>query len=109
MLKEDYEQLMESLFDLIDLQDELYENIIEEMDIVQEKFDDQIESYEAITDMIEHDMKLIQLLYGEDSYGELAQYYEMQQKNYEKQLEFQQQQKDFWYAQMQAAEQGSEA
>lgn len=109
VLKEDYEQLMESLSNLIDLQDELYENIIEEMDIVQEKFDDQIESYEAITDMIEHDMKLIQLLYGEDSYGELAQYYEMQQKNYEKQLEFQQQQKDFWYAQMQAAEQGSEA
>lgn len=109
VLKEDYEQLMESLSDLVDLQDELYENIIEEMDIVQEKFDDQIESYEAITDMIEHDMKLIQLLYGEDSYGELAQYYEMQQKNYEKQLEFQQQQKDFWYAQMQAAEQGSEA
>lgn len=109
VLKEDYEQLMESLSNLIDLQDELYENIIEEMDIVQEKFDDQIESYEAITDMIEHDMKLIQLLYGEDSYGELAQYYELQQKNYEKQLEFQQQQKDFWYAQMQAAEQGSEA
>ena len=109
VLKEDYEQLMESLSNLIDLQDELYENIIEEMDIVQEKFDDQIESYEAITDMIEHDMKLIQLLYGEDSYGELAQYYEMQQKNFEKQLEFQQQQKDFWYAQMQAAEQGSEA
>ena len=109
VLKEDYEQLMESLSNLVDLQDELYENIIEEIDIVQEKFDDQIESYEAITDMIEHDMKLIQLLYGEDSYGELAQYYEMQQKNYEKQLEFQQQQKDFWYAQMQAAEQGSEA
>ena len=50
---------MESLSNLIDLQDELYENIIEEMDIVQEKFDDQIESYEAITDMIEHDMKFV--------------------------------------------------
>jgi hypothetical protein len=48
------------------------------------------------------------MVYGEDSYGDLAKFYERQQKNYENQLDFQRQQKEFWYAEMQAAEKGSE-
>ncbi len=107
-LKEKYTSLMESMTSELELEEELYQNILDEMDKVQEKFDQQIESYQFLRDILNHDIKVIQMVYGDDSYGDLAKFYESQQKNYENQLDFQRQQKEFWYAEMQAAEKGSE-
>jgi hypothetical protein len=107
-LNEKYTALMESMTSELELEEELYQNILDEMDKVQEKFDQQIESYQFLRDILNHDIKVIQMVYGEDSYGDLAKFYERQQKNYENQLDFQRQQKEFWYAEMQAAEKGSE-
>ena len=107
-LKEKYTDLMDSMNQELELEEELYQAILDEMDKVQEKFDEQIESYEFLRDMINHDIKVIQMVYGENAYSDLAKFYEKQQDNYEKQLDFQRQQKDFWYAEMQAAEEGSE-
>ena len=107
-LKEKYTDLMDSMTQELELEEELYQAILDEMDKVQEKFDEQIESYEFLRDMINHDIKVIQMVYGENAYSDLTKFYEKQQDNYEKQLDFQRQQKDFWYAEMQAAEEGSE-
>ena len=106
-LKNYYTQLMESITGVIELQDELYQAVLDEMDDVQSKFDKQVESYEYLREILNHDLKVIQLTLGEDAYGEMMKFYEMQQDNYQKQLDFQRQQKDFWYAEMQAAEEGS--
>ena len=106
-LKDNYTQLMESINDVIELQDELHQDWLDKMDEVQEKFDEQISNYEFLRDIINHDIKILQLSLGEDAYGEMKKFYEAQQNNYEKQLDFQRQQKDFWYAQMQAAEEGT--
>jgi hypothetical protein len=106
-LKNYYTQLMTSIQDVIELQDELHQDVLDEMDEVQDKFSKQIESYEYLRELINHDMKVIELTLGNEAYGEMAKFYEAQQNNYEKQLDFQRQQKDFWYAEMQAAEEGS--
>ena len=106
-LKTYYTQLMQSITDVIELQDELHQNVLDEMDEVQDKFGKQISQYEYLRDIINHDMKVIQLTLGEDAYGAMTKFYEMQQDNYQKQLDFQRQQKDFWYAEMLAAEEGS--
>lgn len=102
-----YTKLMQSITDIIELQDELQQDVLDEMDEVQEKFDKQINSYSYLREIINHDIKVIQMTLGEDAYGEMAKFYDAQQKNYEKQLDFQRQQRDFWYAEMQAAEEGS--
>ena len=106
-LKEHYTQLMQSITEVIELQDELHQDVLDEMDEVQDKFNKQIESYEYLREIFNHDMQVIQLTLGDDAYGEMAKFYEAQQNSYEKQLDFQRQQKDFWYAEMQAAEEGS--
>ena len=106
-LKEHYTQLMQSITDVIELQDELHQDWLDKMDEVQEKFSKQVSAYEFLRNILDHDIKLIQMNLGEDAYAEMTKFYDTQQKNYEKQLEFQRQQKDFWYAQMQAAEEGS--
>ena len=94
-LEKYYTTLMQSITDVIELQDELHQSLLDEMDEVQEKFDEQIDSYQFLSDLINHDMKVIELTLGEGAYGEMAKFYQMQQQNYEKQLDFQRQQKDF--------------
>ncbi|MGN0992890.1 MAG: hypothetical protein ACI4PE_03120 [Bacilli bacterium] len=87
---------MSDLKDIEDLQEEIHDAYIDMIDEAQEKFDEQLDTYEQISSLIEHDIKLIQLLNGEDnSYKELVQYYEKQEENYNKQLDFQRQQVDF--------------
>ena len=107
-LKKYYEELMNNLKDVLELQKEIHESYIDMMDEAQEKFDEQIEAYEMISDLIEHDMEVISLVYGEQSYGQLAKYYDKQQQNFNNQLDFQRQQADFWRQQLDTLEEGSD-
>jgi archaellum component FlaC len=108
-LKKYYEELMENLEDVLELQKEIHESYLDMMDEAQEKFDEQIKSYEMISDLIDHDMQVISLVYGEESYGQLAKYYDKQQQNFNSQLDFQRQQVNFWRAQLDALDEGSDA
>lgn len=94
-LQKYYQQLMEELTNVKDLQDEIHQDFLDQMDEVQEKFDTQIDSYEYISGLLEHDLKLIQLHRGDDAYSEMAGYYEQQSQYDLKQLDFQRQQVAF--------------
>lgn len=107
-LKKYYEELMSNLTEVLELQKEIHESYIDMMDEAQEKFDEQIEAYEMISDLIEHDMEVISLVYGEESYSQLAKYYDKQQQNFNSQLDFQRQQADFWRQQLDTLEEGSD-
>ena len=103
-LKSYTDQLMESLGDVEDLVQEIKDSYLDMMDEAAEKFGDQISLYEQVRDIITHDMNVIELVYGEESYKDLEKYYEKQEENYNEQLDFNRQQKDFWYNQMIAIE-----
>ena len=103
-LKTYTDQLMSDLSDVEDLVQEIKDSYLDMMDEAAEKFGDQIDLYEQVRDIITHDMNVIELVYGEESYKDLAKYYEKQEENYNKQLDFNRQQKDFWYNQMIAIE-----
>ena len=107
-LKSYNDQLMKSMEDVEDLIEEIKKSYLDMMDEAADKFQDQVNMYEQVKDIIDHDMNIIKLVYGEDSYADLEKYYQMQEDNNNKQLDFLRQQKDFWYAQMQTLEQGSE-
>ena len=78
------------------------------MDEAQDKFDEQIDTYETINDLIEHDMEVISLIYGEESYSKLDEYYNKQQKNFNSQLDFQSQQVNFWKQQLDTLDKGTD-
>ena len=107
-LKNYYEQLMDDLEGVMDLQDEIHEAYMDMMDEAQEKFDKQLDTYELITDTVSHDMKLIQMIMGDEAYTQLNNYYKAQQNNYDKQVDFQRQQVQFWHDQMETLEKGSD-
>ena len=105
-LKEYYSQLMESMMDLQELQEEIHQSYLDMMDEAQEKFDEQLATYQTIDEIVQHDMNLVQLMYGDSA--SLAKYYKEQRKNLDNQLDFQKQQVAFWRNQMDTLEQGSE-
>lgn len=107
-LKTYYTQLMQSITDVIELQDELHQDLLDEMDEIQSKFNDQIESYEYLSGVINHDLKVVQMIYGEDAYDTMDKFYNMQHENYIQELDFYRQQRDFWQSAMDRAEEGTE-
>ena len=107
-LQKYYTELMQQLEDVKDLQDEIKDAYLDMIDEANEKFDAQIEKYETITELIEHNMNVVELLNGDDAYDQLAKYYELQERNNLKQLDFHRQEVAFWRERMDSVEEGSE-
>lgn len=108
-LKEYYDELMSQLEDVEDLVDEIEESYLDMIDEAKDKFDEQIDQYEYIADLMNHNVNIIGLLYGDDAYAQMAKYYDAQEKNNNAQLNFYRQQVDFWKQRLDAEEEGSEA
>lgn len=101
-LKEYYEELMEQLEDVEDLIDEIKESYLDMIDEAIDKFDKQVDQYEYINDLIDHDMNVIGLLYGDDAYSEMARYYEKIEQNNNQELDFLKKRVQYAYDMMQA-------
>ena len=94
-LRQYYEQTFDDLQNVKDLIDEIHDAINETLEDVADQMDEQMEYYETISDILEHDMKMVELVYGEDAFDRLELYYQEQENNYNRQLEFQRMQVDF--------------
>ena len=93
----DLEGQMEGFKDVID---EIKESIFDTIDAVQDAFDEQMDEYEYLGDLINHNMKIAEMMYGDQAYDQMAKYYDKIEQNNNKQLEFLRQQKDLWYSRM---------
>lgn len=80
--------------------DEIKESIFDTIDAVQDAFDEQMDEYEYLGDLINHNMKIAEMMYGDQAYDQMAKYYDKIEQNNNKQLEFLRQQKDLWYSRM---------
>ena len=70
----------DSLEKMRDLQEQVQQAYINALDQAKDKFDEHIEQYERLSDLIEHNVKLTQLLYGEQAYATLDKYYKYQEQ-----------------------------
>ena len=103
-LKEYSDQLMKSLEEVQSLADSVNEAFLTIIKTTSDAFKQQQDEYQFLSDLIDHDKKLIQLLYGDEAYQQLETYYQKQRQNDLVELDFQRQQKEFWRAQMQASQ-----
>ena len=99
-LEKYYKQLISDLKNLDKLQDEIHQSYLDMMNEAQDKFKEQVNSFELVSELINHDINLISLVYGKEAYSKLSAYYDRQENNYNKQLDFQRQQVEFWRNQM---------
>ena len=99
-LKAAYETVNEDLIEIDQIQKDVHQAWLDTMDEINEKMADQVAMYEQISNLIEHDMKIIELVYGESDYEALGHYYEKQHQNNLGLLDFQRQNADFWKNEM---------
>lgn len=107
-LKKYYEQAFEDLQNVKNLVDEIHAALNDTFDDIADRMKEQMTYYDTISDTLGHDMKMVELVYGDEAFGKLELYYAEQEKNYNNQLEFQRAQVDFWKQQMDALDKGSE-
>jgi len=74
-------QQMDDLGNVQDLVDKIKDDYLNALDSAKDKMDDQIDQYERVNDLIEHNVKLAQLLYGDKAYDTMDKYYELQKAN----------------------------
>ena len=102
-LQNDLDELMQQMEDVEGLIDSIDKAYLDTIDDIMDQFDKQIEDYELIGDLIEHDIDLLSLLYGDRNYDAMDRYYSTLRDNNLKQLDSLRQQRDFWKEQWDAA------
>lgn len=95
-------QLMSSMQDAEDIIKNIKNSIFDAIDLTQQALDEQKDEYEYISELIDHDVNVTKLIYGEDAYDSLEKYYTLQEKNNNDELDFLKQQKQMWYERMTA-------
>ena len=95
-LQKDLDDLMGQMEDVQGLIDDIGKAYLDTIDDIADQFDKQIEDYEYVGDLIEHDIDLLSLLYGDKNYDAMQKYYDALARNNLKQLDSLKQQRDFW-------------
>ena len=94
------DRLMESVRSAKEEVDNIAESYSEILENAQEEIDKQVEGWESIGDQIEHDLKLIELVSGEETYDALNKQYQLQHQNNLELINTQKQSQDFWKEQI---------
>lgn len=108
-LKTYYTQAMADMEALKEITEEIENSLLDMMEHVEEQMSEQLAAYQMISDTLDHDMNLIKLISGEQSYSELDNYFAQKEQNLNSQLDFQRQQVELWQQQMATLEEGTEA
>lgn len=95
-----YKDIEQSMLEMQQIQDDVHQAWLDTMDEINDKMAKQVEMYEQVSNIIEHDRKVIELVYGETDFDALARIYEMQHQNNLGLLDFQRQNAEFWEREM---------
>lgn len=108
-LKNYYTEAMGHMENLDEIITDIKNSLVEIMEQVSQEMEKQLDAYKFISDTLDHDMALIKLISGEQSYSELDNYFKQKEENLNSQLDFQRQQVELWQQQMETLEEGTEA
>lgn len=102
-LQEYNEELQSAATELHDIYESAWDSYITGIDQAIEKFDNLIDQYERINDDLDHQSKMIELLYGDQAYDLLSQLYTAQGDNILGEMDSLRQQIDFYQQQYEQA------
>ena len=95
-MQNDLDQLMNQMEDFEKLIQDIDKAYLDTIDDIQDQFDKQIEDYEYVNELLEHDMDLLKLVYGDRNYDAMDKYYSKLQENNIKTLDSLKRQRDFY-------------
>ena len=103
------DQLMDQLESVEDLKEQIEDSYLQMIDKIADKLSDIADDYKQIDSLIQHDMNLIKMVYGENSFDKLALYFDQKVTNDMGALAQARQEQERWKALLDSAEKGSEA
>ena len=103
------DQLMDQLESVEDLKEQIEASYLQMIDKIADKLSDIADDYKQIDSLIQHDMNLIKMIYGENSFDKLALYFDQKVTNDMGALAQARQEQERWKALLDSAEKGSEA
>ena len=106
--KEAYDQATGLLDDYEGHYEDLHDAILTMIDETSEKIEKRREQYENITDELDHQREIIELIHGDEAYNELNMIYDAQNQNYLASISEMQQTLDYWKSLQKNMEEGSE-
>lgn len=99
-VKKIFDDLQDQMEGFKEIADEIKESIFDAIDAVQDAFDEQMDEYEYLGDLIDHNMKITEMFFGDEAYDQMAKFYDRIEENNKAQLDFLAKQKDLWYNRM---------
>ena len=99
-VKEIFDDLQDQMEGFKEIADEIKESIFDAIDAAQDAFDEQMDEYEYLGDLIDHNMKITEMFFGDEAYDQMAKFYDRIEENNNTQLDFLAKQKDLWYSRM---------
>ena len=103
------DQLMDQLESVEDLKQQIEDSYLQMIDKIADKLSDIADDYKQIDSLIQHDMNLIKMVYGENSFDKLALYFDQKVTNDMGALAQARKEQEYWKALLDSAEKGSEA
>ena len=103
------EKFMDKLEEIQNLFTSAEESFLEAWSYYGDKLNKQVTRYETILNSIDHNKNIMTLLYGDEAYSKLNDWYNLETQVNESRLSYQKQQVDFWEKQMSELTEGSEA
>ena len=100
---------LDALGEVKDLIDQMEENYLNAIENASEEFAKHVEQYEQIQSILDHNLKLIEMLAGDEAYDAQIAYYKQKEQANLGQLDFYRREVAHWQAQKAAAEEGSDA
>lgn len=88
--------LQEALIDVAELEDEIYQAYLDGWDDIQDGLQDQLDEYDRIMNEIEHNKNILSMLYGDDAYDQMNQFYELEEKANSGRLQYLTQTVAYW-------------
>ena len=88
--------LQDALIDVAELEDEIYQAYLDGWDDIQDGLQDQLDEYDRIMNEIEHNKNILSMLYGDDAYDQMNQFYELEEKANSGRLQYLTQTVAYW-------------
>lgn len=103
-----FDQATDDIQDLEGWVNDLRDAILDMIDEVAEAIEERQEQYEAITDELEHQRDIIELIHGDEAYAQINEVLAAQQNNYQTSIKEMTQTLDYWKDLLGSMEEGSE-
>lgn len=107
-LRESYSQLIADLTKVEDLIKQANDAYLASIDKVSDAYDQQNRAVDYYGKQIQHDLKMVQMLYGSKAYSEMDKYYKKQIENTAKNKDNLKEQSEYWQRMMDAARAASD-